>query len=591
MLLAFNRPQPPAGGKDHTLTGFLLDAFESAVIGSKVWGSMYHWASEYFTKQLDSIRTARGLRLHIYAGNSRDDVPDKVKKFFDKLGVNGKAYEIDSDDMMNHTKWFLFEQLDWARLAAKRPAAVSGHLPVGTGPAVYLSSANITDGDDEKHNASVIVPVEQPLVNEFKGYYQEIKRGYVSASGEGTNVHVHALNANGTAGTKIDTRKWSEGWTQAKPFTIGSQLFLFLLKKEDGTVHIHGIEADGMVGGEVFRDKWTGGWTTAEFYQVGGTTYLFLLKKSGFADDGKNVHIHAMNSNGAVGAMIDGRKWSEGWTQAKPFTIGSQLFLFLLKEGDGTVHIHRIDRAVGDKVTVGDEVFRDKWTGGWTTAEFYQVGGTTYLFLLKKSGFADTTPHKKNQYRTVRAQLGTFYLYPRRPFKDPVLEILENIQHFGGPVSGSSCEVRIVTPRWRGSRKAVAQHLETLHRNGAVVEVMCRSHEDRFEKPKGDGKPELDSAIDDILVRCATRYFQAKDVHVHSKYLLIDAPFKQADGTYKRERFVWTGTQNLTPGAIDSHWEMVVKLHDGHGAYGLYLDDFRYLCANAARPPLAPGQR
>jgi hypothetical protein len=160
--------------------------------------------------------------------------------------------------------------------------------------------------------------------------------------GDGKNVHIHRMNTDGTVGTKIDTRKWSEGWTQAQPFTVGNKLFLFLLKKGNGYVHIHRINADGSVGNEVKRYDWSSGWTTVEFYQAGGNTCLFLLKERGVGGDGKNVHIHRMNTDGTVGTKIDTRKWSKGWTQAQPFTVGNKLFLFLLKKGNGYVHIYQI---------------------------------------------------------------------------------------------------------------------------------------------------------------------------------------------------------------------------------------------------------
>jgi len=55
-----------------------------------------------------------------------------------------------------------------------------------------------------------------------------------------------------------------------------------------------------------------------------------------------NVHIHQMNENGAVDALIDNRFWTAGWTQAKTFSVEGDLFLFLLKRNGGRVDIHKI---------------------------------------------------------------------------------------------------------------------------------------------------------------------------------------------------------------------------------------------------------
>jgi hypothetical protein len=36
---------------------------------------------------------------------------------------------------------------------------------------------------------------------------------------------------------------------------------------------------------------------------------------------------------------------------------------------------------------VGQKVKEYKWSSGWSTVEFYNIGGDTYLFLLKKKGW------------------------------------------------------------------------------------------------------------------------------------------------------------------------------------------------------------
>ncbi len=118
-----------------------------------------------------------------------------------------------------------------------------------------------------------------------------------------------------------------------------------------------------------------------------------------------NVHMHRMNSNGAVGARIADYKWSEGWTKAEPFTVGAQNYLFLLKKGNGIVHVHKLievswneeygygrinaakavleaksEIAVG---SIGCQTSHYNWTKDWSTVELYKAGGNTCLFLLK----------------------------------------------------------------------------------------------------------------------------------------------------------------------------------------------------------------
>ncbi len=208
-----------------------------------------------------------------------------------------------------------------------------------------------------------------------------------------SNVHLHTMNTNGSVGARHDTHAWTEGWTQVVPYTVGSKQFLFLLKEKgfgaDGNnVHIHQMEADGRVGSRVKSYKWTEGWTTTTFYITGGKTYLFMLKEKGVGADGNNVHIHRMEANGRVGSRVTSYKWTEGWTQVVPYTAGSKQFLFFLKEkgfgADGNnVHINKL-LTTGK---VGSRVKSYKWTEGWTQVVPYTVGSKQFLFLLKEKGF------------------------------------------------------------------------------------------------------------------------------------------------------------------------------------------------------------
>lgn len=146
---------------------------------------------------------------------------------------------------------------------------------------------------------------------------------------------------------------------------------------------------------EVERHDWTSGWTTAEFYTVGGATYLFLLKSG----DG-TVHVQQMNADGTVGARVKDYDWTSGWTTAKFYTAGGATYLFLLKTSDGTMHIHRMN----PDGTVGAQVEARAWTSGWTTAGFYTVGSDTYLFLQKASDGAAHI-HRINSDGTIGTQV------------------------------------------------------------------------------------------------------------------------------------------------------------------------------------------
>ena len=118
--------------------------------------------------------------------------------------------------------------------------------------------------------------------------------------------------------------------------------------------------------------------------------------------ENENVHVHEMTNNGGVGPMTEARDWSSGWTQAEPFTVGGSTFLFLLKEGNGHVHIHQLL----PNGTVGPEVERHDWSSGWTTVSFFQTGGKTFLFLLKE-GDGTVHIHQMNSNGSVGPRTDT----------------------------------------------------------------------------------------------------------------------------------------------------------------------------------------
>ena len=217
------------------------------------------------------------------------------------------------------------------------------------------------------------------------------ERGY---GADGNNVHLHRIEADGSVGARIASEKWTQGWSTATFFTAGSNLYLFLLKKtgyasDRKNVHIHRINADGTVGPKVAAYRWTSGWTQAVHYTIGGVPYLFLLKEEGTADDGNNVHIHRLEADGTVADRIASYKWTAGWTTVTTYSVGATTYLWLMKRSgaasDGrNVHIHRLN-ADG---SVGAMVVSYGWTEGWTQAVPYVVGGVTHVLMLKKHGMA-----------------------------------------------------------------------------------------------------------------------------------------------------------------------------------------------------------
>ena len=73
--------------------------------------------------------------------------------------------------------------------------------------------------------------------------------------------------------------------------------------------------------------------------------------------------------------------WTDGWTSVEFYYVGGQTYMMLLKESNGRVHVHRMNQ----DGTVGTLVDDRNWSDGWTSVAPYQVGGQSYVLLLKKS--------------------------------------------------------------------------------------------------------------------------------------------------------------------------------------------------------------
>lgn len=112
------------------------------------------------------------------------------------------------------------------------------------------------------------------------------------------------------------------GFDTLEIYKAGTKTFLFALREADGIVKIHELRADGTVNEHpTFSQNWSQGWTSATFYKTGnpggaeGTKpFVFLLK----AGDG-TAKVNKIDASGNVGATVWDGHWSYGWTAASAF--------------------------------------------------------------------------------------------------------------------------------------------------------------------------------------------------------------------------------------------------------------------------------
>ena len=196
------------------------------------------------------------------------------------------------------------------------------------------------------------------------------------------NTSFHSYSDSELVSVPVTSPMLAKEWTITLSYEIDGDTYLFLFKKpktdNKDNAHIFKINSDGSLGEMIYCDYWPEAWTTALTYKVSGGTYLFLLMKSGYDSYGNNVCIRKINQNGLDSPPSYKGGWTEGWTTALTYRAGGSTYLFLLKESgygsDGNnVHIHTVDSRIGDRVA------SYKWSEGWTTAQTYKQSENSFL--------------------------------------------------------------------------------------------------------------------------------------------------------------------------------------------------------------------
>ncbi|MEL7221103.1 MAG: hypothetical protein AAGJ93_07275, partial [Bacteroidota bacterium] len=84
---------------------------------------------------------------------------------------------------------------------------------------------------------------------------------------------------------------------------------------------------------------------------------------------------------------VQSYQWSEGWTTVRFFNINDRPFAFLGKAGElpGSGYTAKIHPVKVDG-RLGAPVYQKRWSAGWTSVEFYQVRGRTFMMRLKERG-------------------------------------------------------------------------------------------------------------------------------------------------------------------------------------------------------------
>jgi phosphatidylserine/phosphatidylglycerophosphate/cardiolipin synthase-like enzyme len=160
----------------------------------------------------------------------------------------------------------------------------------------------------------------------------------------------------------------------------------------------------------------------------------------------------------------------------------------------------------------------------------------------------------QNYYRTALSPGGAeVFFFPRNIANgttgalDPVVQSLQSID----PAAGGTIHVAMAF--WTSPRRAIADWLVTLHRNGCTVRAVVDAD---------------DTTAPVVNILTAGGIEVQRFPQLHSKYLLIDAAWNGS-----RRKLVLTGSHNYTGPALRENDETMLRLQNPD-LYDAYLADW-----------------
>jgi carboxypeptidase C (cathepsin A)/subtilisin family serine protease len=225
-------------------------------------------------------------------------------------------------------------------------------------------------------------------------------KGLFDGSAKPSGSHEVALQWSSPAKPRTITRilhgtprdrsdKWTKGWTSLVPFRLTGvdAPFELAYKKSTGEASLDRI--DPQTGADtIWSDKWRTGWSHFVVFRLPGDTRthdLAYMESTGevaidrFAADGKSVETNIWKD-----------KWSKGWTSFMPVVLpkDDRPYYLAYKKDSGEVTIDRI-KPVGQGV---ESIFSAKWTKGWTAfMPFCLPGDSRQCYLSYKKDTGDVS--------------------------------------------------------------------------------------------------------------------------------------------------------------------------------------------------------
>lgn len=195
-----------------------------------------------------------------------------------------------------------------------------------------------------------------------------------------TIFHVREINAlSGAVGGVTESQIWPlnrrGGISLVRPFRVGSNNFIFFLRKHSGEAFIQQLGPNGQLGATTDYRNLEAGWTAADFIYFGANAYLVL--HNSFTGQ---VRTHQVLANGKFAAQQNSEL-------ASPNLQDTHLFSPYFYNGQW--RMFALDPWTGVTVTSSGNwtnMTTDQWTRGWTSLDHLTVGGIAYRLVYKAAG-------------------------------------------------------------------------------------------------------------------------------------------------------------------------------------------------------------
>jgi hypothetical protein len=175
---------------------------------------------------------------------------------------------------------------------------------------------------------------------------------------------------------KIDVNL-GKGHTFSRVFVLQGQEFLFSHNAITGKTEIWNLKQGGL---PVYNKDWSSGWTNFDIYEFKGEVYLFHQKGlEGTARISKLNYDSIMNNQG-LGEKVYDEKWSKGWTTTKFFVHNNLVYFFHYKKGSGLARLN----AATTGGSVGTKIYEKNWSEGYTN--FAMTANENNFFMIYQKG-------------------------------------------------------------------------------------------------------------------------------------------------------------------------------------------------------------